>query len=105
MDSRKRAAMKETRIAIARPRIHVIDGAAWYALMIAQTPMNGAMSAMRSSITSTICNCWTSLVERVISEAVENLWNSAREKLSTFAKTNSRTSREKPVAMRADERR
>ena len=53
---------------------------------------------------TTICNCVTSLVERVISEAVENWLNSVLEKLSTFSNTARRTSRAIPAAVRADRR-
>ncbi len=49
----------------------------------------------------TICTWVTSLVERVISEAVENLSNSVLEKLSTFLKTSRRISRATPAAVRA----
>ena len=49
----------------------------------------------------TICTWVTSLVERVISEAVENLSNSVLEKPSTFWNTAWRMSRATPAAVRA----
>ena len=56
---------------------------------------------MRMIIKITICTWVTSLVERVISEAVENLSNSVLEKLSTFLNTALRMSRAAPAAVRA----
>ncbi len=54
---------------------------------------------MRRIIKITICTWVTSLVERVIREAVENWSNSALEKLSTLAKVALRMSRAAPAAV------
>ena len=48
-----------------------------------------------------ICTCCTSLVERVISDAVEKPLISAMEKLSTLSKTLLRIRKESADAMRA----
>ena len=50
----------------------------------------------------TICIWVMSLVERVISEAVGNLSNSAPEKFSTLRKTSRRRSRPVPAATLAE---
>ena len=56
---------------------------------------------MRIIMMTTIWIWVISFVERVISEAVENLSNSVLEKLSTFWKTLRRRSRANPAAVRA----
>ncbi len=56
---------------------------------------------MRMSIKDTICTWATSLVVRVISDAVEKSPNSALEKLSTFLKMAERISRATAVEVRA----
>jgi len=61
------------------PMIQVMEGLFSTARMIAPTAMIGAKKSMRSIIVTTICIWVMSLVERVISEAVEKVSNSARE--------------------------
>ena len=51
--------------------------------MMPPSAMTGAKKTILNSMTSSIWICVMSLVVRVISEAVENLSNSALEKLST----------------------
>ena len=55
------------------------------------------MIIMFRPIRTTIWTCWTSLVLRVISDAVPNVSSSAREKLSTLRKIALRTSRPKDM--------
>ena len=58
-----------------------------FILHIAHIAIIGANISMRSTIMFAMCICWISLVVLVISDAVENLFISAIEKLSTFAYT------------------
>ena len=62
-------------------------------LMMPPMPMMGANSTIRSSMTTTICTCWMSLVLRVIRDAVENWSISVWEKCSTLSNTCRRRSR------------
>ena len=62
----------------------------------------GANQTMRIIMMTTIWICVISFVDRVISEAVENLSNSVLEKLSTRWNTFRRRSRANPAAVRAD---
>ena len=64
--------------------------------------MIGAKNTMRIAMTATIWICMMSLVDRVISDAVENLSNSAPEKCCTRSKSPSLRSRDRPAAIRAE---
>ena len=47
-------------------------------------PRIGAYRTIRKSIAITCCTCWISFVQRVIRDAVENLWYSRLEKAITL---------------------
>ena len=70
------------------------------ALISAPTKEMGAEMNMRCPIKTIICICCTSLVVRVIKDAVEILSNSACEKLYTLLKMPLRRSRAAPMALR-----
>ena len=53
------------------------------------------------AMNTTIWTCWTSFVLRVISDAGPKWLTSTWEKLSTLRKIALRTSRPKPIAIRA----
>ncbi len=67
------------------------------AMMMPPIAMTGARIIMLSAIITTIWTCWTSLVLRVMSEAVPNWLTSVCENVSTLRKNAARTSR--PNAM------
>ena len=64
-------------------------------------PIIGAYMTMRSIMVVTICICCTSLVQRVISDAEENLPISALEKLITFRNSFPLRSRPTEAPIRA----
>ena len=66
--------------------------------MIPPTARTGAYKTMRSNITVTIWICWTSFVERVIRDAVDNRLISASENEITRLKMLSRRSQPTPAA-------
>ncbi len=69
------------------------------------TIMIGAATNIVQVITTSICTCWTSLVMRVISDGAPNWPTSRAEKPVTRWKSDSRTSRPKPMAaLRAEVR-
>ena len=70
-------------------------------LPIAHTASTGALMMTCKPMETIICTCCTSLVERVISDAVEKPLISAMEKLSTLSKTLLRIRKESADAMRA----
>ena len=72
----------------ASPMTHIIPDPPIFSR--APMPRIGAYSTMRSSITTSIWICWMSLVQRVISEAVENVLNSLPEKETTCRNTAKR---------------
>ena len=61
--------------------------AAWIR-KIAHIAVMGAEIAMRRIITTAICTCWISLVERVIRLGVEKRLISSKEKETTFRYTS-----------------
>jgi len=63
-------------------------------------PRIGAYSRMRMMMPTSICTCVTSLVVRVINEAVEKRSNSVPRKDSTFSNTAPRRSRATPEEVR-----
>ena len=65
------------------------------------TIMIGAETAMVQPISTSICTCCTSLVERVISDGAPKCCTSRAEKVPTRWKSSPRTSRPKPIAVRA----
>ena len=69
------------------------------AMMMPPMAMIGAASVRLSIISTTICTCCTSLVERVISDGVPKWLSSACEKLSTLRNRRARTSRPKAMAV------
>ena len=69
------------------------------AMMMPPTHMMGAARVTLSIISTTICTCWMSFVERVISEGVPKWLSSACEKLSTLRNSRPRTSRPKAMAV------
>jgi len=84
---------------VARAMIQLIEGAVARAFCSAPTAIIGAIKTIRKIMVRVICICWTSLVDLVIREAVENLLNSETEKLSTLVNTSCLISRAKPVAI------
>ena len=64
------------------------------------THMIGAITIMVSAICMKICICWMSLVLRVMSDAVPNLFMSRAENPWTRANTASRMSAPAPIATR-----
>ena len=85
---------------MATAMIQVMPGARLYALAIAQMPMIGAIRPRRSNSTITVWICCMSLVQRVMSDAVENWLNSCSENCSTLLKSASRIVIVNAVAMR-----
>ena len=63
--------------------------------------MMGAMSIMVETMKTTIWICWTSLVERVMSEGAPKRETSSRLKRWTRANTSLRISRPSPIEARA----
>ena len=59
----------------------------------ATTPMMGAMSTRRMNMVAAIWTCWTSLVQRVMSEAWLKRFTSAGEKRITWSNAWRRRSR------------
>ena len=57
----------------ATPRIHVMEESVFNTLITPPIPRIGAYRTIRNIIDMTCCTCCTSLVLRVISDAVENL--------------------------------
>ena len=70
-------------------------------LQIAHTARTGALMITCRPMDTIICTCCTSLVERVMREAVEKELISAMEKLSTLSNTLLRMRKESAAAMRA----
>ena len=78
------------------------SGTSWRsAMMIPPTTRIGAEMITVRAMNTTIWICWMSLVLRVISEAGPKWFISTWENVSTLVKMASRTSRPKPMAMRA----
>ena len=71
------------------------------AITIAPTIMIGADTIMVKPSSTSICTCWTSLVSRVISDGAPKCWTSRAENDPTRWKISARTSRPKPIAVRA----
>ena len=65
------------------------------------TIMIGAETAIVQAISTSICTCCTSLVLRVISEGAPNSCTSRAENVPTRWNSSARTSRPKPIAVRA----
>ena len=86
--------------ASASPIVHVREGLVASARTSAPMPMIGAKIAMRSVMTAACWICWTSLVARVMSDAVLKLSSSADEKSVTFENSARRISRDAPAAVR-----
>jgi len=72
----------------------------WMAMITPPTIMIGAATMSVSAICRKIWICWTSLVLRVISEAVPKLFISRAEKRMTREKTVARRSRPTPIDVR-----
>ena len=64
--------------------------------------MIGAETIRVPASSTSICTCWTSLVSRVISDGAPNCCTSRAENVPTRAKIAARTSRPKPIALRAE---
>ena len=71
------------------------------AMMIPPTIRIGAETMIVRPMNTTIWTCWTSFVLRVISDAGPKWLTSTWENVSTLLKIALRTSRPKPIAMRA----
>ena len=76
--------MIQTMTSKARPTVHERDTLVFNALTIAPIPIIGAKHANLSIITVACCTICTSLVERVIRDAVEKSSSSAAENAVTF---------------------
>ena len=63
--------------------------------------MMGALAIMVQAISTTICTCWTSLVQRVMSDGAPKWATSRLENVPTCRKTADRRSRPTPIAVRA----
>ena len=70
--------------ATATTMIQLMDASVLVTMIIPPMASTGAYNTIRSSITSTICTCWISLVHLVISDAVENWSISFPEKEITL---------------------
>ena len=93
--------MITTMTASATPTVQDRDTLVRSALMIAPIPMIGAKQASRRVSTVVCCTICTSLVERVIRDAVENSDSSAAEKSVTLSNSAPRILRAEPAAVRA----
>ena len=67
----------------AMPMVHSRPVCVASTRMMATTPMMGAISTMRMNSVVAIWICWTSFVQRVMSDAWLNLPTSAGEKCMT----------------------
>ena len=81
--------------------IQLRSGALFMAFCRPPIAIIGAINASLSSIIDVVWICWMSFVERVISDAVENLLKSAKEKLSIRSNNFNRNFCAIPVAIRA----
>ena len=68
------------------------------AMMTPPTHMIGAITRIVTDITMSSWTCWTSLVERVISDGAPNIPTSLAENVSTRCSTPPRISRPAPIA-------
>ena len=76
------------------------SGTFWFsARMMPPTQMIGADSSRVNVMSASICTCWTSLVVRVISDAVPRWFTSRSENSSTRLKVACRTSRPRAIAI------
>ncbi len=73
------------------------------AMMIPPTMRIGAETMIVRPMKTTVWTCWTSLVLRVMSDGAPIRLTSTCENVSTLVKMALRTSRPKPIAMRADQ--
>ena len=71
------------------------------AMMMPPTQKIGADTISVNVSSASICTCWTSLVERVISDGAPNRLTSRAEKEPTRWKTAARASRPNAIAVRA----
>ena len=69
--------------------------------MIPPTHMIGAAIMKVNVMKASICTCWTSLVDRVISVGAPNCATSRAANVSTLPKTAPRRSRPNAIAVRA----
>ena len=86
--------------ATASPMIHDMSTFVWKTFQIPPIAIIGAYRTIRRIITSNNWICWMSFVLLVISDAVENLSNSALEKPTTLRNTFSRSLRPTPAPTR-----
>ena len=107
--SRKLGTIRLTMKPIGRPSAGTIAATSqdspaltWTAITRPPTIMIGADTISVPPISTSICTCWTSLVSRVISEGAPKCWTSRAEKVPTRRKSALRTSRPKPIALRAE---
>ena len=89
-----------TMIATASPMIHDMLTFVWKTFQIPPIAIIGAYRTIRRIITINSWICWISFVLLVISDAVENLSNSALENPTTLRNTFSRSPRQTPAPTR-----
>ena len=99
---KKDISMITTITASATPTVQERETLVRSALMTAPIPMIGAKQASLSVMTVVCCTICTSLVERVIRDAVENSDSSAAEKSVTLSNSAPRIFRAEPAAVLAD---